>query len=105
MKPYTDREEAKTNLLYQFINDNETIKPMKSFICCLGSEYDNFDFDLYDMAHELVKEGKLVSVKIYIPDSYQLNETRGEKDLIEWILPPGSKVLSEDELIIRDIIE
>jgi len=104
MKVLKTREETKKALL-EFFLENEKILPMKNVVSGTPDNFEEFEVELYDLAHELVRENKLVSVKIYIPGSWQLNELPSEKNVIEWLLPPGSKVLSEEEILIKDIIE
>jgi hypothetical protein len=88
-----NRDDAKQKMLDLFLAENNSpIRSMKSFIAGFPDEYELFDNDLYNMAQELVDEGKLILVTITSP---------GE-DKQSWLMPPGTIVGSNMGQVLVD---
>jgi len=94
------REQHKDEIYWLFVENHCPIDVILEdpefdlYLPYLGYEEEN-DYDV-KLANELVSEGKLISIKIYIPKT---------KETIEYLFPAGSKVLSKNEIIIKDLIE
>jgi replication initiation and membrane attachment protein DnaB len=76
------RKQLKRKMLKAFINENDSTQSMKDFIAGFSDEYEPYDDELYNMAQELVDEGKLILVTMTDPE--------GQKQ--SWLMPPGTIV-------------